>query len=589
MLVVSGLVVSGLPSLTPASAADSRWYSWKLGELGGAPDEAVSAAFVSPNAQLVGFVFREVAKNRLDERLVFRSSSDRGRSWRRRTLGSNPRGYWSVATSRNGRTIAVGWLQGGPARDSALTPTLSVSRDAGESWRHSSLREDAARLDDPQVRVSADGRRIVAAAGFSNRGAHGVAMKASTDNGRSWSSRNRVTQGPVSALDLSADGHSLAVGYTERNRARAAYTDDLGRSWTTRALGPANQKSESTNVSVSADGDTMTFAWQTVPDDADAPGAKPTPWIDIRSSADWVSRSGPTGGSYMAISEDGRTVLASGAFGIGSSLKPAWVVQVWRTSDGGKTWAMPFEWTSFGGGYGSPYYATSLHVGAGGRQLAFAKCDFVQHRAAAVVTSADAGHTWREQPNAGPLCYLAAGVDGHLAAPASGGLLTSPDAGGSWSDSVIKGISYSHDDLLDWQNRASPVVAANPRFSVLAYTWPGRGNQVFGALNLPVRKSRLRVSARAEKSSLRAGKWRTAVSRVNSNAKVSIRPKCLKKGKVLKGAAKRKSCQFQVDKKQGSVKVRPSSAKGITVRVTIVAEDVALSRSKWQRTWGVRG
>lgn len=103
------------------------------------------------------------------------------------------------------------------------------------------------------------------------------------------------------------------------------------------------------------------------------------------------------------------------------------------------------------------------------------------------------------------------------------------------------------------------------------------------------------VKARKKRKKLKLSKRTKIVRSVTSSGKITkVKAICLLEGRKLKGADKRANCKITVRKTRASVSnakvwVKPLCSAGLKVRVKVASQVTPASKSKWQRTWKVKG
>ena len=488
-------ITSLVPGTGSAKAVDGhfRWDSWSLPGADVDGTDVDYGPVVSEQGDLVGFIYPRRGKQ--GHRLIFRGSQNHGRSWKAVAVGHRPIGSWAVASSGDGRTVALVWWQRLARQDRAV---LSMSTDSGRSWTSRTLgsfsraggASPSSRLEAPALLMSRGGRRIVAGTRTRRNELPGVRTLRTTDRGDSWASASHTldTDAQNWTPAFSDSGRVLAVGHLDvagefpdtTYTPRVDLSSNGGRSWSRQDLddpvpiSQAYQVEGGLHAAVSATGSTAIVSWT-------SRGATQEHGESISSAVlntrhgEWSVHEGL--GGHISMSHNGRRILVSGSrLGADLTAHPSVTSEVWISRDAGSSWVSVDQ--TVGNVSLSGLWVRSATISRNGRRSAFLLCDSGD-RAISVLSSTDVGRSWHQTGIKYDTCDLMASPNGkELAVYGDKGLRVSHNAGMSWRTRI-------------W--RQSPTSAPPPRVAksadsrLFAFAWP---DAIHGGITSGVRRNR---------------------------------------------------------------------------------------------------
>jgi hypothetical protein len=192
------------------------------------------------------------------------------------TQASAPSNYWQcVASSADGTLLAAGINPG----------KIFISTNSGATWQASG----SPSANWYSLAASADGQKLIA-------GISSGPIYISTNSGTTWTQNTNLPFGDWRGIACSADGKKLAAAIWN---GRIYTSANGGASWTTNALPPAAWVS----LVSSADGNTLAVGI--------APSTHPFVLASTNSGETWISNSLPFYCGGVAISADGRKLVAA--------------------------------------------------------------------------------------------------------------------------------------------------------------------------------------------------------------------------------------------------------------------------------------
>jgi photosystem II stability/assembly factor-like uncharacterized protein len=157
-----------------------------------------------------------------------------------------------------------------------------------------------------------------------------------------------------------------------------------------------------------------------------APPATPGVWRSLDGGATWKRVAGSPADEYcgLAVSPDGRTILASGVW-----------TGLWRSTDGGQTWD------------GANYGVTQVEVISAAIDPASPDTIVATSRADGIYTSHDDGETWNsslswDEEDGREVTHVVGSGPGRFLALVSDGVYLSEDAGDTWRNTGVPGRSF---------------------------------------------------------------------------------------------------------------------------------------------------